>query len=101
MTTTNPHSIFKNIDIAERIPNSFFLFINRDKLDVASEIFRSDWINGGASDPKNIFRLIKFYNETEIFEQKLAKNSLSISFEEILFQPKISFHDRKTLLNFV
>ena len=73
------------------IPKSFFIFINRDKLDVASEIFRSDWVSGHefAYDPKNIYRLIKFYTETsEIFEKKLVKNSLSISFEEILFQPR-------------
>ncbi len=94
ITTTNPHSIFHAIDIAEKIPNSFFIFIERDKIDVASEIFRSHWKKKGyefafAYDPKNICRLIKFYTETaEIFLEKLVKNSISISFEEILFEPK-------------
>jgi hypothetical protein len=94
ITTTNPYSIFHAIDIAEKIPNSFFIFIKRDKIDVASEIFRSHWKKKDyeftyAYDPENIFRLIKFYTETEeIFLEKLVKNSISVSFEEILFQPK-------------
>ena len=90
ITTTNPHSIFKAMDIARQLPNAFFIFINRDKYDVASEIFRSDWITGHefAYDPNNIFRLTELYkNASDTFIERLPKNSISISFEEILYQP--------------
>ena len=90
ITTTNPHSIFKAMDIARQLPNAFFIFINRDKYDVASEIFRSDWITGHefAYDPNNIFRLIELYkNASDTFIERLPNNSISISFEEILYQP--------------
>ena len=87
ITTTNPHSIFHAIDIAEKVPNSFFIFIKRDQIDVASEIFRSHWSGGHefAYDPKTIFRLIEFYTETaEIFLEKLVKNSISIEGKDIV-----------------
>jgi tetratricopeptide (TPR) repeat protein len=95
ITTTNPHSIFKAMDIARQLPNAFFIFINRDKYDVASEIFRTDWITGHefAYDPINIFRLIELYkNASDAFLEKLPKNSISISFEEILYQPNDALH---------
>jgi hypothetical protein len=100
VTTTNPHLIFKAMDIAEQIPNSFFIFINRDKFDVASEIFRSDWLTGHefAYDPDNIFRLIEFYKDaSKTFLEKLPENSISISFEEILFQPSNTVYRVKEL----
>ena len=100
VTTTNPHSIFKAMDIAEQIPNSFFIFIKRDKFDVASEIFRTDWLTGHefAYDPDNIFRLIELYKDaSETFLEKLPENSISISFEEILFQPSSTFYRVKEL----
>jgi hypothetical protein len=102
ITTTNPHSIFKATDIAGQIPNSFFIFINRDKYDVASEIFRTDWITSHefAYDPNNIFRLIEFYkNASDAFLEKLPKNSISISFEEILYHPNDALHQIEELIS--
>ena len=53
-----------------------------------------------AYDPSNILRLIELYkNASDAFLEKLPKNSISISFEEILYQPNDALHQIEELIS--
>ena len=62
ITSTNPNSIFSIINVVEQIPNVYFVVVNRDQCDVASEIFMTDYNTGNyyAYDPDEILKHLNF-----------------------------------------
>ena len=90
ITSTHPHSIFSVMGLVDKLENSFFIFVNRDEYDVASEIFMREYSEGHnySYDTKTIMQFISFYRSCEqILESKIPERTFSVSFREIVNLP--------------
>ena len=94
VTITHPHSIFALQTIADKLPNSFFIFVNRDKYDVGSELFKSNFTEGHeySYDPEDILNFIDFYKTfCGLFKLKVPQKTMQLSFDRIINEPESVF----------
>ena len=90
VTSTNPHLLLSIIDVVEEMPNSYFVFIDRETHYIAPDIFSRDYKSGNyyAYDPFTILKYINFYkNCISILEKKIPKNLIQLSFDQIKNNP--------------
>ena len=90
VTSTRPDTIFYTDQLVDLFGNSFFIFLKRNRIDLASEIFTKEYTKGHfySYDPSSILKYLDSYEITwEIIKQKLPHLTLDISFEDILSEP--------------
>lgn len=96
LALTNPFLLDYAHAIFEIYPNSYFVFIERNQMDVASEIFSKNYI-----DPIPYFyakyEIIKYvknyYEVTKKLNSKMGIRSINIKYEDILISPKRTLKD--------
>jgi tetratricopeptide (TPR) repeat protein len=89
--STNPSSLFYLDQICETIPGSYFIFVERNELDIASEIFTRDYNekNFYSYDPADIKQYLKTYELIkDAFLSKIQNHTLRISYEEMRKEKK-------------
>jgi tetratricopeptide (TPR) repeat protein len=85
--STNPSSLFYLDQICEIIPDSYFIFVERNELDVASEIFTKNYNkqNFHSYDPADIKQYLEMYELIkDAFLSKVSDQTLRISYEEMI-----------------
>lgn len=90
ITSTSPGSIFHADYLIDNLPNAYFIFINRDQKDVASEIFSSYYTIGNfiSYDPTEICKYLDTNkNISKILESKIPERYTSIEFDDIIKKP--------------
>ncbi|MBT6542667.1 MAG: hypothetical protein HOL77_01040, partial [Rhodobacteraceae bacterium] len=81
------HSI---IDLAEALPNASFVFMSRNPMDVAADIFTTEYnaSNYYAYDPYSIIENINWYQAFwDILKEKIPESTLTINFECLMKTP--------------
>lgn len=89
-TDTSPHRIFNAWDIADLIPNAFFIFVQRDPLDTAVDIFWKHYhsANHYAHHPMTICHHVTWYRQVQdILAEQLGERAVIIDREELTSNP--------------
>ena len=91
-TNTNPAHIGDVGWIAESIPSARFIFINRNREDIALRIFMTLYLkhaNYYAYNIDKIFNYISWYYQmADVWKNKLPEITMVLSYEEIIANPK-------------
>jgi hypothetical protein len=90
ITSTNPRLLYSVTYIADKLPNAYFIFVNRDQQNVASEIFTTDYNKGNyySYDPNNIMEYLNFYTAaSDQLEVKAPNRIIHFSFEQMIENP--------------
>ena len=90
VTSTNPDTIFQIDRLIDTLNNSFFIFVKRNRIDIASEIFIKEYTRGNfySYDHSNILKYLDTYDAIwEIIKQKVPHLTHEISFEDMLGDP--------------
>lgn len=90
ITSTNPRSIFYADYIFDHVPNSYFLYVNRPTMDIASEIFTNFYPHGNfyALSPNDIINYLSTYKK--IFDQialKVPDKCLILNWTDVIRSP--------------
>lgn len=92
LTDTSPHRLFNAWDIADLIPNSYFIFIERDPIDTAVAIFQKKYRSGGnyyAYHPDTIWDHLTWYRKMQkVLAEQLGNRALIISYADLLAKPE-------------
>ena len=91
VTSTSPESMFYVDQLLDGLVNSFCVLVKRDRNDIASEIFASEYKDGNfysynyssIQDYLNIYSFI-----WEEIKRKAPQRTLEIEYEDILVKPK-------------
>jgi len=89
-TDTSPHRIFNAWEIADMVPNAFFVFVQRDPLDTAVEIFKKHYqsANHYAYHPVTIYHHVTWYRQVQhILVEQLGSRAIVIKHEELRADP--------------
>ena len=90
VTSTSPLMLNYVMHFANNLPNSYFIFINRDSKNVAPEIFVTQYSAGNSYsyDPHTIIDYLNFYKTAaNKLQEKAPKNIISLEFEQIIRNP--------------
>jgi tetratricopeptide (TPR) repeat protein len=91
-TDTSPHRIFNAWDIANLIPNSFFIFVERDPLDVAVAIFQTHYKWDGnfyAYHPDTIQDHLNWYrNMRETLLLQIGQQAIKVHYSDLTSDPE-------------
>ena len=90
ITSTLPSLAHALTQLADSLSNSYFVFVSRDQMDLASNIFISDYAsqNHYSYDPKAIMAHIRWYDELwAIFSNMLQNRATTVSFDSIMKSP--------------
>ena len=90
VTSTNPDTMFQIDHMIDLLSNSFCIFVKRNRTDIASEIFATEYRRGNfySYDHSSILKYLDTYEAIwEILRQKVPHLTLEISFEDILSEP--------------
>ena len=91
LTSTKPTSMFHIDYLIDNFSSAFCIFVERNRVDIASEIFTKEYRKGNlyAYNHSNISKYLDSYEAIwEILKQKVPQLTLEISFEDILFKPQ-------------
>ena len=91
VTSTSPESIFHIDRLIDRFTNSYYILVKRDRADIASEIFVTEYDKGNSYSYDNISIMNYLDTYEAIWEEikhKASQRTLEISFEEILTKPQ-------------
>lgn len=89
-TDTSPHRIFNVWEIADMVPNAFFVFVQRDPLDTAVDIFKKHYqsANHYAYHPVTIYHHVTWYRQVQdILVDQLGERAIVIDYEELQRAP--------------
>ena len=89
-TSTAPQLLYSVTYLADKLPDAYFIFVNRDQKDIAAEIYISNYTkaNHYAYDPQNILEHLDFYREAaKKLEVKLPHRVINLTFEQIIEHP--------------
>ena len=78
------------IYLADKLPNSYFVFVSRNKKDVAPEIFTTNYREGNvySYDPNIIMSYLNFYRIASYnIKTKIPNRVMHCSFDEIVESP--------------
>ncbi len=102
VTDTSPHRIFNAWDIANVIPNSYFIFIERNPIDVAVGIFQKHYKSDGnfyAYHPDTIRdHLLWYQNMREVLLEQLRDRAIKIKYADLLSNPEAQLQEVESLL---
>lgn len=90
VTATDPDLLHLAPVLFDKLPNTYFIFIDRDQKNIAPEIFTKDYENGHyySYDPVKILDYLHFYRTAvDILEEKRLPTLCRISFEQIVEDP--------------
>ena len=90
VTSTKPDTMFQIDHMIDLLSNSFCIFVKRNRTDIASEIFATEYRRGNfySYDHSSILKYLDTYEAIwEILRQKVPHLTLEISFEDILSEP--------------
>ena len=90
VTCSNPFAIHSIITLAETLPNASFVFMSRNPMDVAADIFTTEYnaSNYYAYDPYSIMEYINWYQDFwDILKEKIPESTLTINFECLMKTP--------------
>ena len=93
VTTTSPDSVFYADYLLDKLPNTFFLVINRDTQDLSAEIFTSDYNteNYYSYDINAIANYLNIYNNIcDLLHSKVPDRCITVNFDDIIGSPKKS-----------
>ena len=91
ITSTSPESIFHIDYLIDGLANTFCVLVKRSRMDIASEIFTSDYTAGHfySYDHSSIMTYLDTYEAIwGIIAQKGPQRTLEVSFEDILMRPQ-------------
>ena len=91
LTSTNPTSMFHIDYLIDNFSSAFCIFVERNRVDIASEIFTKEYRKGNlyAYNHSYISKYLDSYEAIwEILKQKVPQLTLEISFEDILIKPQ-------------
>ena len=91
ITSTSPDSIFYIDHLLDGFVNSFCVLIKRDQIDIAAEIFKTEYRNGNfySYSHSSIQEYLNTY--TAIWEEvkrKAPRRTIEIDYEDILMKPQ-------------
>ncbi|WP_223427785.1 tetratricopeptide repeat protein [Tateyamaria pelophila] len=89
-TSTNPTSLFYLDFIHDCLEDCYFIFLNRNILDVASEVFIKEYNNENyySYDAVEIMKYLRIYNGvSNVFSTKVPDRSMQVTFDEIRENP--------------
>ena len=89
-TSTAPQLLYSVTFLADKLPDAYFIFVNRDQKDIAAEIYISNYTkdNHYAYDPQHILEYLDFYREAaKKLEVKLPNRVINLTFEQIIEHP--------------
>lgn len=101
-TDTSPHRILDAWEIADNIPNSYFVFMERDPVDTAVAIFQKDYKSGNhyAYHPVTIRDHLTWYqNMQETLGDKFGQRAIVIRHEAFISDPERELSRIENLLN--
>jgi len=90
ITCTDPSLLYSVIYLADKLPNSYFVFVSRNKKDVAPEIFTTNYREGHVHsyDPNIIMSYLNFYRIASYnIKTKIPNRVMHCSFDEIVESP--------------
>ena len=90
ITSTNPNLLYSVMSLADKLPNAYFVFLNRDQKNIAPEIFSKDYNKGHyySYDPHTILEYLDFYKAAMDRLEEKAPNIISkFTFEQIIENP--------------
>jgi tetratricopeptide (TPR) repeat protein len=90
ITSTSPETMFQIDRLIDMLSNSFCIFVKRNRIDIAAEIFIREYRKGYlySYDHSTIFEYLDAYESIwEIIKHKVSHLTLEISFEDILSEP--------------
>lgn len=90
ITSTDPTLMYNIQKIDENIADSFFIVVNRDKTDLATEMFMTDYINNNyySYSPTSIMKFIdSYYACLAAVQKKIPDRVLTVSLQEICEKP--------------
>ena len=90
VTSTNPDTIFQIDRLIDTLSNSFCIFVRRNRIDIAAEMFIKDYNEGHfySYDNSSILKYLETYDAIwEIIRQKVPHLALEISYENMLSDP--------------
>ena len=90
VTSTNPDTIFQIDRLIDTLSNSFCIFVRRNRIDIASEMFIKEYRKGNfhSYDNSSILKYLDIYETIwEIIRQKVPHLALEISYENMLSDP--------------
>ena len=91
LTSTKPTSMFHIDYLIDNFSSAFCIFVKRNRVDIASEIFTKEYRKGNlyAYNHSYISKYLDSYEAIwEILKQKVPQLTLEISFEDILIKPQ-------------
>jgi tetratricopeptide (TPR) repeat protein len=100
-TDTSPDRMLDAWDIADLVPNSFFIFVKREPIDTAVGIFQQHYHSGihYAYHPTTIRDHLSWYRDMqEILSKKLGDRAIIIHYEDLLNNPLSEVSRLETLL---
>ena len=86
VTSTSSTTIFHADLLVDTLQNSYCVFVDRDPLDLGSEIFQKNYMSGNsyAYDPLQIQKFLTLYSQLrDTLTTKLPSRCLCISFEDL------------------
>lgn len=89
-TDTSPHRVFNVWEIADMVPNAFFVFVQRDPLDTAVDIFKKHYqsANHYAYHPGTIYHHVAWYRQVQdILVEQLGPRAIVIEHEALRADP--------------
>ena len=90
ITSTDPTLMYNVKEIHENIADSFFIVVNRDKIDLATEIFMTDYVNNNyySYSPTSIMKFIdSYYASLAVVQERIPDRVLMVSLQEICEKP--------------
>jgi tetratricopeptide (TPR) repeat protein len=103
-TDTSPHRIYYAWDIADMIPNSFFVIVNRNPEDVASAIYQTHYKSDGnfyAYHMETIQQHLEWYHDMfDLLSARLGDRIMAIEFDELMSNPSEQIRRTEEMLNF-
>jgi len=90
ITCTDPSLLYSVIYLADKLPNSYFVFVSRNKKDVAPEIFTTNYREGNfhSYEPNIIMSYLNFYTVASYnIEAKIPNRVMHCSFDKIIENP--------------
>lgn len=90
ITLTNPFLLPAAHMIFDLYPKSYFVFVQRDSIDNAAEIYAKDYKSrfSFAYCPREALDYVRLYKRASaVFAQKMQGRALTVSYEEVLLSP--------------
>lgn len=91
VTCSNPFVINSIKTLVDGLPNAYFVFVSRDQIDIAADIFTTEYNSSNyfAYEPTSIMHYIEWYETAwNILKAKLPERTLTVEFNDLIQKPK-------------